>query len=68
MSASRAEAAAAVRELGADRGLHWSTDEAQAVADQLTGTREGLRAATARLDTSGEEPASGFSPAWGGSR
>ncbi len=68
MSADGMEAADAVRELGNARGLHWTAEESHAIAEQLRGTWEGLQAAASRLDTSGAEPATGFSLAWGGPR
>jgi hypothetical protein len=52
----------AVRQLGLDRGLHWILEEAGAIHDQLVSTHEGLLLAEARLDVTGEEPASTFDP------
>lgn len=54
--------AQAVQQLGLARGLDWTLDEAGAIRDQLVSTHEALRLAEARIDATGEEPASAFEP------
>jgi len=49
-----------VRELGRACGFDWDHEEARAVSDQLQATRDGLRLAATRLDTSCLEPATSF--------
>jgi hypothetical protein len=49
----------ATRLLALARGLTWTTEEAQAVHDQLAGIRAGLERARATMDVGAEEPASG---------
>jgi hypothetical protein len=55
-------AADTVAALGRARGLDWSADEAQAIADQLESIRRGLAASQAKLGLD-REPAMDFEPA-----